>query len=84
MEKKEKMSLFAHGMMLYIENSKNATKKQLELIDEFGKVAGCIIDTQKSLHLYTLTAKDQETSKYLGINLPTEAINKCTQKTIRY
>ena len=84
MEKKEKMSLFAHNMTLYIENPKNATRKQLELIDEFGKVAGCIIDKQKSLHLYTLTAKDQERSKYLGINLPTEAKNKCTQKTIRY
>ena len=72
------MSLFAHGMILYIENPKNATRKQLELIDEFGKAAGCKIDTQKSFHLYTLTAKDQERLKYLGINQPTEAKNKCT------
>ena len=35
-----KLSLFACAMILYIENPKNATRKLLELINEFGKVAG--------------------------------------------
>ena len=33
-----KLSLFADDMILYIENPKDATKKLLELINEFGKV----------------------------------------------
>ena len=41
-------------MILYIENPKDATIKLLELINEFGKVAGCKINAQKSLtFLYT-------------------------------
>ena len=35
-------------MILYIENSKYSTKKLLELIDEFSKVAGYKINIQKS------------------------------------
>ena len=35
-----KLSLFADGMILYIENPKGATRKRLELMNEFGKVAG--------------------------------------------
>ena len=35
-----KLSLFADDMVLYIENPKGATRKLLELINEFGKVAG--------------------------------------------
>ena len=38
--KEVKLSLFADDMILYIENAKNATRKLLELISEFGKVAG--------------------------------------------
>ena len=34
------LSLFADDMILYIENRKDATRKLLELINEFGKVAG--------------------------------------------
>ena len=36
-------------MILYIENPQSATRKLLELISEFGKVAGHKINTQKSL-----------------------------------
>ena len=36
-------------MILYIENPKDATRKLLELINEFSKVAGYKINTQKSL-----------------------------------
>ena len=38
--KEVKLSLFADDMILYIENPKDATRKLLELINEFGKVAG--------------------------------------------
>ena len=49
-----KLSLFADDMTLYIENPKDATRKLLELINEFGKVAGDKINAQKSLaFLYT-------------------------------
>ena len=35
-----KLSLFADDMILYAENPKDATRKLLELISKFGKVAG--------------------------------------------
>ena len=41
-----KLSLFADDMILYIENPKDATRKLLELINEFGKVAGYKINAQ--------------------------------------
>ena len=49
-----KLSLFADNMILYIENPTDATRKLLELINEFGKVEGYKINTQKSVaFLYT-------------------------------
>ena len=85
--KEVKLSLFADDMILYIENPKDVTRKLLELINVFGKVAGYKINTQKSLaFLYTNTKRSEReiketipfavTSKrikYLGINLPKEA-----------
>ena len=41
-----KLSLFADDMMLYIENPEDATRKLLELINEFSKVAGYKINTR--------------------------------------
>ena len=43
-----KLSLFADDMILYIENPKDSTRKLLELINEYSKVAGYTINTQKS------------------------------------
>ena len=43
-----KLSLFADDMILYTENPTDATRKLLELINEFGKVAGYKINEQKS------------------------------------
>ena len=43
-----KLSLFADDMILYIENPKDATRKLLELIHGFSKVAGYKINTQIS------------------------------------
>ena len=47
-----KLSLFTDDI-LYIENPKDATRKLLELINEFSKVVGYKINTQKSAFLYT-------------------------------
>ena len=55
-----KLSLFSDDTILYIENPKDATRKLLELINEFGKVAGYKINAQKSLHSYTLMMKNLE------------------------
>ena len=35
-----KLSLFADDMILYIENPKDSTRKLLELINDYSKVAG--------------------------------------------
>ena len=84
--KEVKLSLFADDMRLYIEHPKDATRKLLELINEYGKVAGYKINAQKSLaFLYTNDEKSEreiketlpfttatKRIKYLGINLPRE------------
>uniref|UniRef100_A0A5F9CL25 RNA-directed DNA polymerase n=1 Tax=Oryctolagus cuniculus TaxID=9986 RepID=A0A5F9CL25_RABIT len=78
-----KLSLFADDMILYLEDPKNSTKRLLELIEEFGKVAGYKINAQKSTAFVytsnTMTEKEllrsipltiaTKTIKYLGINL---------------
>ena len=38
--KEVKLSLFADDMILYIENPKDSTRKLLELINNYSKVAG--------------------------------------------
>ena len=59
-----KLSLFADDMILYIENPKDTTRKLLELINEFGKVAGNKINAQKSLaFLYTNDEKSESEIK---------------------
>ena len=81
-----KLSLFADDMILYIENLKDSNRKLVELINEFGKVAGYKINALKSLaFLYTNDEKSEreiketlpftiatKRIKYLGINLPKE------------
>ena len=58
--KEVKLSLFADDMILYIENPKDYTRKLLELINEYSKVAGYKINTQKSLaFLYTNNEKTE-------------------------
>ena len=70
-------------MILYIEKPKGATRKLLELINEFGKVAGYKINAQKSLAFLYTNNKISERIKYLGISLPMET-KTCTQKTIKH
>ena len=73
-------------MILCIENPKDSTRKLLELINEYSKIAGYKINTQKSLaFIYTNNEKTEreiketipftiakKRIKYLGINLPKE------------
>ena len=73
-------------MILYIENLKDSTRKLLELINEYRKVAGYKINIQKSLaFLYTNNENTErefketisftivmKRIKYLKINLPKE------------
>ena len=80
----KKEEVFVDDMILYRENPKDATRKLLELINEFGKVAGYKINAQKSLAvLYTNGEKSEreiketlpftiatKRIKYLGIKLP--------------
>ena len=79
--KEVKLSLFADDMILYIENPKDASRKLLELISDFVKVAGYKINAQKSLAFLYTEREIKETLpftiateriKYLGINLPKE------------
>ena len=71
-------------MILYIDNPKDDTRKLLELINEFGEVAGFKINAQNSLaFLYTNNERSERETKetipftiatkrikYLEINLP--------------
>ena len=68
-EKEEvKLSLFADDMILYIENLKDDSRKLLELINEFGKVAGYKMNAQKSLaFLYT---NDEKSEREIKETLP--------------
>ena len=89
-----KLSLFADDMILYIENPKDSTRKLLELINEYSKIAGYKINTQISLAFrYTNNEKVekeiQETIpftiamkriKYLGIYLPKETKDSIYRK----
>ena len=73
-------------MILYMENPKDSTRKLLELINEYSKVAGYKINTQKSIEfLYTNNEKTEKEIKetisfttamkrikYLEINLHKE------------
>ena len=63
-----KLSLFAHDMILYIENPKNATRKLLELNNESGKVAGYKINAQKSLAF--LYPNDEKSEREIKETLP--------------
>ena len=84
-------------MILYIENPKDAIRKLLEILNEFGKFAGYKIHAQKSLaFLYT---NDEESAteiketipftiatkiiKYPGI-IPCKETKDLLQKTIRH
>ena len=55
-------------MILYIENPKDATRKLLALINEFGKVVGYKMNAQKSLAL--LYTHDEKSEREIKETLP--------------
>ena len=73
-------------MILYIENPKDSTRKLLDLINEYSKVVGYKLNTQKSLAFLCTNNEKREREikeiipftvatkkiKYLRINLPKE------------
>ena len=77
-------------MIIYIENPKDSTRKLLELINEYSKVTGYKINTEKSLALlYTNKEKTEreiketipftistKRIKYLGVYLPKRSIHR--------
>ena len=67
-KKEIKLSLFADDMMLFIENPKDSIRKLLELIREFNKVTGYIINTQKSLAL--LYTNNKKTEREIKASIP--------------
>ena len=59
-----KLLLFSDDMILYIENPKDDTNKLLQFINEFSKVAGYKINSQKSLvYLYTNNKRSEREIK---------------------
>ena len=63
-----KLSLFADHMIPYIENPKDSTKKLLELINEFSKLAEYKINIQKSVAF--LYANNELTEKETKKTIP--------------
>ena len=72
LEKKEvKQSLSADDMILHIENSKDGTRRLLELINDVGKVAEYKINIQRSMaFLYTHNEiPERETKEKIPLNI---------------
>ena len=83
-----KLSIFAGNMIIYVEKLKEhfSTRKVLELIHEFSKVAGCKINKQKSIEFLYINNETVEKEikelipftiapksiKYLGVNITKE------------
>ena len=80
-------------MTWYYIEPKDAIRKLIKLINEFGKFAGYKINTQKSVaFLYTNNERSEreiqeaipftiasKRIKYLGINLPKDTKNLCSE-----
>ena len=77
-KKEVKLSLFADDMIFYIENPKDSTRKLLELINEYTKVAGYKINTQKSLAF--LYINNERTEREIKETIP----STIAKKRIRY
>ena len=72
--KEVKLSLFADGMILYIENPKDSTRILLELINEYSKVAGYKINTQKSLAFLYTEKTERENKETIPFTIATKRI----------
>ena len=79
-----KLSLFADDLMVYLKNPRKSTKRLVEIINNFSKVAGYKINEHKSPAFLYISNKTQQqeleretpfkiildTIKYLRIDLP--------------
>ena len=84
------MSLFADDMILHTENPKYATKKLLELINEFSKVKNTKLICRKSVEfLYTKNKlSERRIKKTISFAIASKRIKylglkTCSQKTVR-
>ena len=68
--------MFADDIIVYVENPKDTSRKLLELINEYSKVAGYKINTQKSLgSLYTNNEKtEREIKETIPFTIATKTI----------
>ena len=82
-KEKVKLSLFADDMIPYLENLKDATRKLLDVINEFGKVAGYTINTPKSTEfLYTNERSERKIREMIPFIITSKRITYLkTQKT---
>ena len=71
-------------MILYIENAKDATGKLLELINEFGKVAGYKINAQKSLAFLFTNNKisEREIKETLPFTIASKRIKRSEERRV--
>ena len=63
-------------MILYIENPKDSTRKLLELINEYSKVAGYKINTKKSQSLSFLYTNNEKTEREIKETIPFTIVMK--------
>jgi hypothetical protein len=63
-----KISLFADDMIVYLSDPKNSTREGLQLINSFRKVAGCKINSNKSMVF--LYSRDKQTEKEIRERTP--------------
>ena len=67
-KKEIKVSLFPDDIIIYINDPKNSSRKLLQLINNFSKVAGYEINSNKSVaFLYT---KDKQAEKVIRETIP--------------
>ena len=66
-------------MILYIEKTKDSTRKLLELINEYSKVSGYKINAQKSLAL--LYTNNEKTEREIKETIPFTIATTTTKNT---
>ena len=74
--KEVKLLLFADDMILYKENPEDSTRKLLELINEYSKVAGYKIDTEIEKSLAFLYTNNEKTEREIKETIPFTIVMK--------
>ena len=80
MRKEVKPSLFADDMILYIENPEDSIRKLLELINEFSKVSGYKINTQKLLT--SLDTNNEKSERKIKESIPFTKLTLGDKRTV--